>query len=381
MQLNPVDPGSLFRGSFAPRSLDETVLACEAALARNLGDAASHASIGRALHLQRKFAEAEFHLRRALELEPMNPWFHAYLGALLLLLGDFEPGWREFEWMWRIPAVEQEYAGLRRPRWDGSPLAGRVCLLYGSPSFGDTLQWCRYAPELAVRGGRPLLVCQPELRRLLRTLPGVELVGWDDPLPPFDVHAPLMSLPYLLDMPVPPAAVPYLFAPNKADVVRWQAALPPGFKVGVVWAADPTHPGPWRTMPLRELAPLGSVSGVTCVSLQRGPAEQELLAVPRELRPIDLGPQLTDFADTAALLSQLDLVISVDTAMAHLAGALAGRAWVLLPALPDARWLLHRSSSPWYPTARLFRQPQPGDWAPVVEQVVEELRKLIPAQS
>ncbi|MGH2468490.1 MAG: glycosyltransferase family 9 protein, partial [Chloroflexota bacterium] len=106
-----------------------------------------------------------------------------------------------------------------------------------------------------------------------------------------------------------------------------------------------------------------------------------LLAVPGELRPIDLGPQLTDFADTAALLSQLDLVISVDTAMAHLAGALAGRAWVLLPALPDARWLLHRSSSPWYPTARLFRQPQPGDWAPVVEQVVEELRKLIPAQS
>ena len=380
MELNPIDPGGLLRASVTPRGLDETVLACEAALVRNPGDAASHASLGRALHLQRKFAAAESHLRRALEIEPANPWFHAYLGALLLLLGDFEPGWREFEWMWRIPAVEQEYARLERPRWDGGPLAGRVCLLYGSPSYGDTLQWCRYAPELAARGGRPLLVCQPELQRLLRTLPGVDLVGWNDPLPPFDVHAPLMSLPYLLGLPEPPAVVPYLVAPHAADIARWQAALPPGFKVGLVWAADPTHPGPWRSMSLRELAPLGAVPGVTFISLQKGPAEQELPSAPAELRPIDLGSQLTDFADTAALLSQLDLVITVDTAMAHLAGALGIRAWILLPALPDARWLLHRSDSPWYASARLFRQSQPGDWAPVVQQVAQELRKLVPAQ-
>jgi len=223
-----------------------------------------------------------------------------------------------------------------------------------------------------------LLQCQPELLRLLRTLTRVDRVlAVGEPLPAFDVHAPLLSLPHLLKLPYPPADVPYLRA-DRADMARWAQVLPPrrGLRVALVWSADPADPGPWRSVQLADLAPLSDVPGVSLFSVQKGAGAEQLSAIGHDVRVVDLGTQLTDFADTAALLMQLDLVISVDTAVAHLAGALGRPVWILLPSLPDARWLLDREDSPWYPSARLFRQQRPGDWSAVISRVASELAEF-----
>ena len=358
---------------------DDAAGCYDAALLLNPQNANGLANLGRVLHQQRKLEEAAACFHRALELEPDNPWFHSYLGALLLLKGEFEQGWREFEWVWQTKEVQADTPNPGKPRWDGSPLEGRLCLLQAPFGFGDNLQWSRFASHMAARGARVILECQPELVRLMRTLSGVaQVVAAGEPLPAFDVYAPLISLPHLLGLPSPrPADVPYLRA-DKADAERWAQALPPSsdLRVGLVWAADPTHPGAWRSVPLATLAPLANVGGVTFFSLQKGAGVEQLGTAPPGMRVVDLGQQFTDFADAAGLLMQMDVVITVDTAMAHLAGALGRPVWILLASLPDARWLLDRNDSPWYPSARLFRQKRAGDWAPVIARVASELAKL-----
>jgi len=358
--------------------LDEAGDCYRAALRLNPANAASVAKLGRVLHQQKRLEEASACYYRALEMEPGNPWFHSYLGALLLLKGEFEQGWSELEWLWQAPELQADSPDPGKPRWDGSPLDGRTCLLQAPFGFGDNLQWCRYASHLVAGPGRVVLQCQPELLRLLRTLPRVnQVLALGEPLPPFDVHAPLLSLPHLLKLPYPPADVPYLQA-DEADIARWAQALPPrrGPRVGLVWNADPTDPGRWRSVKLADLAPLAQVVGVDFFSVQKGAGAEQLGTIAEGMHVADLGAQLTDFADTAALLTQLDLVVSVDTAVAHLAGALGLPVWILLPSLPDARWLLDREDSPWYPSARLFRQERPGDWMPVITRVVSELAKF-----
>ncbi len=298
-----------------------------------------------------------------------------------LRLGDYEAGWRLYESRWRKPDFRNVLRRFDAPAWtsDEDP-AGLRILLHAEQGLGDSLQFCRYAPLLAARGAHVIVVVPPPLKRLMQSLDGVaNVVGDDEALPAFDRHCPLMSLPHAFrtTLATVPADVPYLRA-DAERLRRWGDWLGPRAlpRIGLAWAGNPRHANDReRSIPLALLAPIFSV-----------PAE--FIALAKELRvedketisqwPVRLaGPHVEDFADTAALIAHLDLVISVDTSVAHLAGALAQPVWVLLAAHSDFRWLIDRDDSPWYPTARLFRQRRRGDWTEVLQRVTEELRASI----
>ncbi|MBI3710034.1 MAG: hypothetical protein HY246_20500, partial [Proteobacteria bacterium] len=251
--------------------------------------------------------------------------------------------------------------------------------LHAEQGLGDTIQFIRYVPLVAALGGRVVLQVSPELKRLLQAFPGVErLVAPADELPRYDVHLSLLSLPraFATELPTIPDDVPYVTA-EPAAVRAWGQRLAAyrGRRVGLVWAGRPEHRNDRnRSLQLQKLATLAAVPDVTFLSLQKGPAAAQLAGPPAGFSPVDLGQELGDFADTAAVIANLDLVISVDTSVAHLAGALGRPVWCLLPFAPDWRWLRGREDSPWYPTMRLFRQRRHGDWSDVAARVVEALR-------
>jgi hypothetical protein len=367
------------RGSQLAREehLDEAADCFQQAMTLQPSNSHVLAAYGKVRQVQRRFAEASSAYDQALAMDPENPWLHCYKGSLLLYQGQFEEAWYELEWYWETPITRAWAQHLKRPRWDGSSLADRTILLIApGGGFGDNLMWARYVPITTRLAKRAVMQCPAELVRLFRRMPGMgEIVTFEQPLPEFDVYAPLMSLAHLLHMPDPSQTpVPYV-EPDPVDEARWTALLQgyAGLRVGVVWSIEATHAASKRrSIPLEDLAPLSHVTGVTLFSLQRGVAEVGATALGQNL--VEVGRDLRDFADTAALISQLDLVISVDTAVAHLAGALGRPLWLLLARDAEARWLLDRPDCPWYPTARLFRQPRSWDWGPVVEQVCSELR-------
>ncbi|MFN4241922.1 MAG: tetratricopeptide repeat protein [Tepidisphaerales bacterium] len=319
---------------------------------------------------------------RAIALRPDYPEAHDGLGLTLLLAGQLRRGWAEQEWRWRKEVMANARRHFKQPMWQGpvsGSLAGKRLLVHAEQGFGDVIQMCRYLPRLK-REHRTHLIfeVQPELETLMRTLEGVdELVVRTSPhdahLPPFDLHCPVMSLPLVLgtDLDTIPAEVPYLSA-EPAKVEAWRQRLATlgddSLKVGVVWAGRPTHArDATRSMHLSTLAPLAAVPGVRLVSLQKGEAARQVRQCPNVIA-MDVADDLHDFADTAAAVAALDVVVSVDTSVVHLAGSLARPVVVLLPFSPDWRWLLGRSDSPWYPTARLLRQRIDGVWAdPVAE--------------
>jgi tetratricopeptide (TPR) repeat protein len=297
-----------------------------------------------------------------------------------LSLGDYATGWEKYEWRWRCKFMAKAKPDFAEPLWLGKEdLSGRTVFLHAEQGLGDTLQFCRYAPAVAAKGATVTLGVPASLKSLLRTLPGVEhVVSEHDPSRPFDFHCPLMSLPLAFGtrLETIPAPVPYLWA-NPFRAAAWQERLAKlgGIKVGLVWAGS----GKVRVVDLRltrleQMQQFGAVDGVTLVSLQKGEPASQTRSPPPGLAIHDWTDELTDFADTAALIAALDLVISVDTAVAHLAGALGKKVWVLLNHSPDWRWLLDRQDTPWYPTMRLFTQPVPGDWATVLRRVSSELR-------
>ena len=265
-----------------------------------------------------------------------------------------------------------------QPRWKGEDLNGRTVLLYAEQGFGDTIQFIRYAPLVKQRGGRVMFVCMPEVAPLLVNFAGVDEMVPQGTLPPFHLHCPLLSLPMIFNTRVEtiPASVPYLKADPRLSE-QWSMKLqsrPGRLKVGLAWAGRPTHADDARrSMRLAQLAPLAQVKGVTFFSLQKGEAAAESARAPAGMDLIDCAADLHDFADTAALVSQLDLVVAVDTAVAHLAGAMGKPVWVLLPFKPDWRWLLDRNDTPWYPTMRLFRQGGKREWDGVTEEVAKVL--------
>jgi len=319
--------------------------------------------------------------RRAIALDPTCADAHLTLGASLLISGRFAEGWPEYEWRWKALGLPPSSAPTLPPTWDGSDPAGRRILLTSEQGLGDTLQLVRYAPLVAARGARVVVGCRPILERLLRTVEGIERVVADgEPLPPIDLTIPLPSLPGIFGttLATVPARVPYL-APDSQARERWRARLASrsrAFNVGLVWAGQPQNrTDRWRSIPLRALAPLATVPGVAFHSLQGGDAARQIEGVPWPI--VDDNAELHDFADIAALVANLDLVISVDTAGAHLAGALGKPVWTLLPRAPDWRWLLEREDTPWYPTMRLFRQTRSGDWADVVARVAEALARAV----
>ncbi|MEZ2238967.1 tetratricopeptide repeat protein [Microcoleus sp.] len=304
---------------------------------------------------------------RALELQPENSTAHVEFALTLLLFGDLRRGFAEYEWRWRTSQLQPRQ--FAQPVWDGSSLQGKTILLHVEQGFGDSIQFIRYAPMLYSQGAKVILVCYPELMRLFATVAGVEYLSLNfKDLPAFDVHAPLMSLPYILGTTLEtiPANIPYLAPPPEC---KFALASDAKLKVGIVWAGNPKRrKDAQRSCNLSDFMQFLDVPGIAVYSLQKNLSEDDRALLHQHLVP-DLSPHLNDFADTASAISQLDLVISVDTSVAHLAGALGKPVWVLLSFAPDWRWLLDREDNPWYPTARLFRQSQPENWQALFEDV------------
>jgi hypothetical protein len=270
--------------------------------------------------------------------------------------------------------------GFTQPEWSGEDITGKRLLLHAEQGFGDTIQFVRYAALAALRGADVILEVQPPLAPLLGGLSGVEVIAAGrDPLPLFDLHCPLLSLPRLFATTeaMIPGGVPYIAAP--ADrIAAWAPRLPvEGFRVGLAWSGHPDNARDHeRSIPFARLASLTGIPGTRFVSLQKDIRASDADDFRRCGEVIDVGGALRDFADTAAVIAQLDLVITVDTAVAHLAGAMGKPVWVLLPRIPDFRWLLDRATSPWYPSARLFRKGQRDSWDAVIAGVATELGAL-----
>ncbi|MEA2737731.1 MAG: hypothetical protein QOH05_1038, partial [Acetobacteraceae bacterium] len=300
----------------------------------------------------------------------------------LLTMGRLEEGFREYEARWEVEAMGGPAPVLSQPRWTGQALNGETVVLYAEQGFGDTLQFCRYAPMVAAAGGRVVLVVPKALRRLLAGLDSVaEVLCEDDgPLPDFDYHCPLLSLPLAFGTTL--ATIPGPASYLGADPAPWAEFLAScsGLKVGLVWAGKSRAEQPHavaidkrRSMRLSDMAPLLSVPGCTFVSLQLGYPAAQMQALPAEVMPHDVSRRLEDWADTAGLIAGLDLVIAVDTAVVHLAGALGKPVWMLNRFDSCWRWFLNRDDTPWYPSMRQFRQTSRGDWAGVIERVRDAL--------
>jgi tetratricopeptide (TPR) repeat protein len=358
----------------------EAEAAYEEALRLNPRYAEAENNLASALKDQGRHEEALAAYDLALALDPRSASTRWNRSLLYLQLGDFARGWPEYEWRWQRDKASPRR--LPKPAWDGTPLEGRTILLYMEQGLGDMIQFLRYAPLVHERGGTVLVECPASLIPLFSTCPGIDrLVDEGDELPPFDVYAPLLSLPHLLGTTLEtiPADVPYL-APDPARVASWGPVLDgiPGYKVGIAWQGNPRHP--WdrhRSIPLAAFAPLARVPGVTLVSLQKGPGAEQARAVRRQVPVAELPGEVdagAAFADTAAILRHLDLVITADTAVAHLAGAVGVPVWVALSAITDWRWLIGRKDSPWYPTMRLVRQERLGDWSGVFRRMAAALR-------
>jgi tetratricopeptide (TPR) repeat protein len=363
--------------------LEQAVACYRRALELRPDYAEARSNLGNALKDQGQLDEAAACFEAALRLRPDHAEAHWNRALLWLLRGDFARGWPEYEWRWTQPGFTPR--PFPQPLWDGGPLAGRAVLLWAEQGLGDTLHFVRYAALAKARGGRVIVECQPALRRLLAGAAGVDqLVAQGEPLPPFDVQAPLLSLPGIFGTAADtiPANVPYLQAkPERVEHWRRELAGLGGLKVGIAWQGNPAFRGDrQRSVPLAHFAPLAAVEGVRLLGLQKGPGQEQLAGLAGRFPVLDLGPELDaaagPFVDTAAVMKNLDLVISSDTAVPHLAGALGVPVWVALPSVPDWRWLLGREDCPWYPTMRLFRQARPDDWGEVFARLAAELKAL-----
>jgi tetratricopeptide (TPR) repeat protein len=362
--------------------LEEALDVLRVAVRLDPGNAGAFNNLGVILGIQGKLDEAQANYARAIDLRPDFVRPHQALGGLYLLRGDFEKGWPELDWRWHSPDYKPRHGS--RPRWDGASLENKTILLYADEGVGDTIQFIRYGAVLQQRGARVVVECQPELVELLACCAGIDhLLPVGAPLPDFDLQAPLVSLPGKCRTTLNsiPAAVPYLAA-ERDRVVGWRDRLgaQPGFKIGICWQGNPANTADrYRSVSLAQFAPLAQVAGARLVSLQRGPGREQLGAALWEV--LELHNQAEEPApswlETAALITALDLVVTVDTAVAHLAGALGVTVWLALPFIPDWRWMLNRDDSPWYPSMRLFRQSQPGQWAPVFEQITHEVRMVV----
>jgi tetratricopeptide (TPR) repeat protein len=383
VEREPGDPEFLCSLGTALLALGRTEAAAarfEAAVALAPDHRAALYNRGTALLQLNRRDEALADLGRVLELDPAHVDAAYNMGIALLSLGRYAEGWPLYENRWRASRPTRCARRIAAPPWLGrEEISGRRLLLHSEQGAGDVIQFARYAPLLAARGARVVLDVPPSLQTLMATLDGVEEVMRNDrDLPVFDLHCPLLSLPLACGTAVEtiPASAPYLRVdPERSAVWRERLGPPRGPRVGLVWSGNPEHlDDARRSIPLAMLAPLIE-TGASFFALQpllRGDDAAALAGLPT-LR--NLGPDLADYADTAAVIDQLDLVIAVDTSVVHLAGALGRPVWVMLPFAPDWRWLLEREDSPWYPTARLYRQGPDRAWAPVIERVAAALRE------
>ena len=371
------------------------------ALARDPSHAAACLNLGNAYADLDRLHEAEAHCRRAIGMMPTLAEAHASLGFVLtslgrlheavtacdtaivlradfaqahwnqavaaLLDGNFTLGFHKYEWRKKHDTFRQHFVSLPGPEWDGGDLSGRTLLVHAEQGLGDTIQFARYLPLIAARGGRAVLACEKPLIPLLSELPAT-MVAKDAPLPRYDCWIDQMSLPRVFGTTT--ASIPRSSGYLRSDarrVDKWRRSLPRARRVGVAWHGNPAHSNDHRrSLPADEIKKIVSVQNVHFVNLQVGPSADEA-GLP------DLSPELPDFAETAALVDALDLVVTVDTSVAHVAGALGKPCWLMLPYAPDWRWQLRRDDTPWYSSLHLFRQPRPGDWGAVTDAITERL--------
>lgn len=366
--------------------LEAAEASCREALRLDARLNAAHQALGMICMQRGQNEEAVACYQRSLSLAPNDPAVHRNLAIALLRLGRYEQGWAEFEW--RLQCPEAANRNLSQPLWDGSPLAGQTILLHAEQGLGDTLQFVRYAPLVQRRGGRVLLACQRVLLPLLRRAAGIdELMALGDVAPPFHVQAPLLSLPRIFGTTLEAVPAPATYLEADAGLVeQWgrELACVAGFKVGIAWQGSPYYRfDRHRSIPLEEFAPLAQVPGVRLIGLQKGFGGEQVAALDGRFELVDLGPRLDEtsgpFLDTAAVVKNLDLIVTSDTALAHLAGALGAPVWLATPLAPDWRWLSEGDRSPWYPTMRLFRQRRRGDWRAVFHSMAAALAERVGA--
>ena len=371
--------------------VDEAEACYERALSFAPEDHEAHYNRGVLRQQQGRLKEALACFDRAIASQPDFALAHWNKSFIHLLEGDYEQGWHEYEWRLRRPDTVRR--PFTQPRWDGSDLQGQTILVHDEQGYGDTFQFVRYLPLVRARGGRVVFECHPGLGPVLQGCTGcdqlVERTSLQEvPTVPFDTDIPLVSLPGLFGTRIDamPVDIPYLQA-DPVRVDRWRKHLADDrrFRIGIVWEGSPRHTNNLnRSCTLADFAPLSRIAGVSLYSLQKGPDAEQAARHPDGMDLIRLDQQLdleARFVDTAAVMMSLDLIISIDTAAAHLAGALGRPVWTLVCATPDWRWLLERPDTPWYPGMRLFRQRQPGHWGDVFERVADELEQLIASRA
>ena len=381
LALQPNNPYAFYNRGNALRAMG-----CEADAIEAYGSAllalpshqGSWVNLGLALMALNRRGEALDAYRKALELAPDNADANFNESLALLTIGDYRRGFEKYEWRWKRTGVDAKPRFRQRPWLGDASLANKTILLHAEQGLGDTIQFVRYAPILERAGAKVVIEVQPELKELLAKFDGVaSVIGRGESLPPFDLHCPLASLPLAMktELSNVPAEIPYLRA-SEPRIARWRERIEarPGPRIAIVWSGRADHDNDRnRSIALAELEPLLATRGVSFISIQRElrPADAGQLAGHTGM--LHVGGDLMDFSDTAAVLALCDLTISVDTSVAHLAGAMARPAYVLVPFQPDWRWTADRERSPWYPEITLFRQPAPGDWNSVLKRVSEAL--------
>ncbi|MFQ5962996.1 MAG: tetratricopeptide repeat protein [Candidatus Scalinduaceae bacterium] len=359
--------------------LDEAVECYTQAIALKPDYVLAYSNLGSAFLEQGKLDKAVESCRRAIAHKPDFADAHMNMSVALLLAGKLEEGWPEYEW--RLCTKDDALKNFKQPQWDGSPLNGQHILVHAEQGFGDTIHFVRYLPMVKAQGGYVLFECQRGLSKLLENCAGIDEIVERTPdketTNQFDVHVPLLSLPGIFGTTLDtiPSDIPYITVDPKL-VDQWHMRLDHNndFKIGIVWAGSPKHKKDrYRSCSLANFVPLFNIPGLSFYGLQKGPTLVEAFDPPKGMKLTNLENELNDFADTAAVIANLDLVISVDTAVAHLAGAIGKPVWNLLHSAPDWRWLLDHDDSSWYPSMRLFRQTQFNDWIGVFERVKKEL--------
>ena len=365
-------------------ALQEAEGLCREAVAADTAFPAAWFNLSHALKAMNRLEEAEHAARQALALRPDSADYHFHLAHLLLLQGDLEAGWAEYEWRWQLPDfawMAAIHGPFLQPVWRGEDIPDKTILIHTEQGLGDIIMFARYLPLVVPKAGRVIVAACPAMHRLLATIEGITVVSVEQvPLPAFDVYCPLLSLPraFATRLETVPADVPYLRAEPEARA-RWSKRLGGGApRVGIVWAGNPVTKGDrFRSPGFASVEPLFSLTGVEFIVLQVGPgrADCDVRQWPSHVR--DFGGEVADMAETAAIMENLDLVISSCTASLHLAGALGVRAWAMIPFAPYFPWLLGSEATPWYPSMRLYRQERPGrDWSDVVDRIAGDLAAL-----
>ena len=354
------------------------------AIKKNGAFAGAFNNLALVLKAMGRIDEAISHFREAVRVQPRLAEAHWNLSLALLVKGKFDEGWKEHEWRFlrgKRSTIYPHRFGI--PLWDGSPFIGKRLFVHSEQGLGDTLQFIRYLPMVKRSGGTVIFETLRPLLGVMSGFPGIDKLVEISPnrryVEDCDYYVPLMSLPMLFatEIPTIPSNIPYIFA-DPENVEQWKNRInKKGYKIGIVWAGKPEHENDGnRSCELEHFLPLAGIPGVAMYGLQKGDAARQAEASTGMKRIINFDRELSDFSETAAAIENLDLLISVDTAAAHLAGAMGKPVWTLLPYAPDWRWLLKREDSPWYPTMRLFRQPARGDWGTVFDKVKDELEKL-----